>query len=107
MSDLISRQAALAAISDDKGIQYPGWWYKDRIRTVPGVQGWIPVSERLPEGDCECIVTAKNKHVDGYPDNEVCIADFYKGEFAPSQAWWGIERILAWMPLPDPWKGDV
>lgn len=36
--ELISREAAIAAISDDKGIQYPGWWYKDKIRTMPGVE---------------------------------------------------------------------
>ena len=67
---------------------------------------WIPVTERLPEDACQCIVTAKVKHVDNYPDYEVDTADFADGIFTTANSWWGVESIIAWMPLPEPWKGE-
>ena len=92
--ELISREAALAAISDDKGIQYPGWWYKDRIRSVPGVQRWIPVSERLPDKPARYLVTNSRW-----------------GEFEVDWNIWTGSRWLyngkpiAYMPLPTAYKG--
>lgn len=66
---------------------------------------WIPCSERLPENNCQCIVTAKVKHVDGYPDYEVDTADYTDGIFTTANGWWGIESIIAWMPLPECYRG--
>ena len=66
--------------------------------------GWIPVTEALPEDACQCIVTAKVKHVDNYPDYEVDTADFADGIFTTANSWWGVESIIAWMPLPEPYK---
>ena len=66
-------------------------------------QQWIPCSERLPEDNCQCIVTVKVKHVDGYPDCEVDTADYTDGIFTTTNGWWGVESIIAWMPLPEPY----
>lgn len=66
-------------------------------------QRWIPVTEALPEDACQCIVTAKVKHVDNYPDYEVDTADFADGIFTTANSWWGVESIIAWMPLPEPY----
>ena len=32
---LINREELLAAIMDDSGLQYPRWWYIDKIKTAP------------------------------------------------------------------------
>lgn len=54
--------------------------------------GWIPCSERLPSKNGEYLVTGrqgavnKRKYEDGH--------------------WYGNWAVLAWMPLPEPWKGE-
>lgn len=32
---MINREELLAAIMDDGGIQYPRWWYVDKVKTAP------------------------------------------------------------------------
>ena len=56
------------------------------------VQRWIPVSERLPDRHVLVLVYSK---LFGF-----CI-DYINnmGE------WYGTPKVLAWMPLPEPWKG--
>lgn len=74
------------------------------LKDLPSAQRWIPVSEALPEDACQYIVTAKVKHVDNYPDYEVDTADFADGIFTTTNSWWGVESIIAWMPLPEAYK---
>ena len=64
--------------------------------------GWIPCSERLPEDDSICIVTVE------YPNNET-VVDY--GWFDRIGVCWyvGIQEfrtsnIIAWQPLPLPYK---
>lgn len=57
-------------------------------------QGWIPCSERLPRWD---------EHVDEmvlvcYGNGSVRFNTFMNGQ-------WCQGHPLAWMPIPDPWKG--
>ena len=61
---------------------------------------WIPVSERLPEEDTEVLGT----------DRDGCIRHVVKDksslyEFATYEEMMHID-IVAWMPLPDPYKED-
>ena len=65
--------------------------------------GWIPCSERLPEDDSICIVTVE------YPNNET-VVDY--GWFDRKSVCWFVgtqefrtSNILAWQPLPEPFKG--
>ena len=73
---------------------------------IPSVQQWIPCDERLPMQTGEYLVTVHYRNwgyfvdVFGYtptvygwydPDN----TDF---DWSP--------YVIAWMPLPDPWKGE-
>lgn len=123
--DLVSRRAALEAMDtwdkfgcdpDGKLVRYdddkhyvPYVHYEDMVHAVknlPSAQRWIPVTEALPEDACQCIVTAKVKHVDNYPDYEVDTADFADGIFTTTNSWWGVESIIAWIPLPEPYKGE-
>ena len=69
---------------------------------------WIPCSERLPEEDGQYLITVKYVHVDGYDD---IYAEH--GEWRDDN--WDmfcfghcgqVETILAWMSLPEPYKGE-
>lgn len=64
--------------------------------------GWIPCSERLPEDDSICIVTVE------YPNNKTMV-DY--GWFDRKGVCWFVgmqefrtSNILAWQPLPEPFK---
>ena len=70
--------------------------------TNVGSNGWIPCSERLPEDDSICIVTVE------YPNNET-VVDY--GWFDRKSVCWFVgtqefrtSNILAWQPLPEPFK---
>ena len=64
--------------------------------------GWIACSERLPEDDSICIVTVE------YPNNKTMV-DY--GWFDRNRVCWFVgmqefitSNILAWQPLPEPFK---
>ena len=38
MKNLIDKNETLKAISNDDGIQYPRWWYIEKIKAIPEVQ---------------------------------------------------------------------
>lgn len=77
------------------------------------MQGWIPCSSRLPDDEeKEYLVTILDR------DDDVC--EVYKG-FYQDGKWWtqwchgclelekepcGDNIVTAWMPLPEPWRGE-
>ena len=64
-------------------------------------QGWIPCSERLPTwGHSYCLIT----YVTDYSTDILidCWDDEGKG-WCDHQGCGG--EVVAWMPLPEPWKG--
>ena len=109
MSDLISRQEAIDTAEmlfkdlrkdevDMMGIGY-NHAVSDNIailKNLPTVEPrWIPVTERLPENEQDVLVTVN----DGCTHVEI---DYFTG--AHFLNYW--DEVLAWMPLPDPWKGE-
>ena len=74
---------------------------------------WIPVTERLPEVPCDCIVTGKKKYDFEKEWEYFTDAAFYTGEyidgFETFNDWdEGQEiHIIAWMPLPEPYKEEL
>lgn len=80
----------------------------DLINEQPKVNGWIPVEEREPSCSCTCLTWVKAKTT--YRQYEKCVlANYYDGFFdvfpyiddEPNEV-----QILAWQPLPEPFKGD-
>jgi len=108
MIDLISRQAAIDSLhmhlmyrmgTDSNKKRLDDW-----INGVPSAQPeqrWIPCSERLPKESGTYTVTAYNGAT-----NRVTYAKYQKRlkrwELTGARAYW---RVLAWMPLPEPYKG--
>lgn len=60
--------------------------------------GWIPVSERLPKEDEEVLVTTIG--------NQVCWAFRYLDEWNTCLSTFENEAVLAWQPLPEPYKEE-
>ena len=72
-------------------------------------QEWIPCSERLPDEDGQYLVWSVigivPDHVDGPSTYQgITIAGYY-GNARPIKWLGSVEKVLAWMPLPEPWKG--
>lgn len=70
--------------------------YSDCLSELPSAQAWIPVAERLPKKDGHYLCTYES---DGRIS--VNIGRVINGEWTD----WYVTPT-AWMPLPEPWKGD-
>lgn len=57
---------------------------------------WIPCSERLPEAPSFCLVTTDGSY------NDVIDIALYM-----SDGWHKASKVLAWMPLPEPYGADM
>lgn len=70
--------------------------FKEEYEIIDSPQEWIPCSERLPEEDGYYLIT-----LDFEWGREIEIGLWTDGE------WFNDNRHanIAWMPLPEPWKG--
>ena len=130
MSDLISRQAAIDALD---GVKVDEGWcteydigYNDgidfavsKLSVMPSAQPeqrWIPCLERLPSENGMYLVTSREKATAEEFGFDLDDVEVKKMRF--NEDGWRIPRhlpewingvvhttILAWMPLPKPWKG--
>lgn len=124
MSDLISRQAALEKLESlmkdmeneiEDAKKHPENYTKNFIRGVeeqvvglayaaheiidmPSATGWIPVSERLPEKRRNVLIT----------DRKITAEGEYVGNGLWCQYRWSAWRnsVVAWMPMPEPYRED-
>ena len=108
MNDLISRQDAIDALNKkrietmEKGQDVNLIWEcLDAVNQVPSSQQWIPCSERLPNDDGNYIVTLS--YTEGFKFSFVDIDNFSVYEHQ-----WDVygSDVIAWMPLPQSWKGE-
>ena len=87
VEDLISRQEAIDELAEWNDVAIT-----NRLNNLPSAQQWIPVTERLPERNGYYLVTGRQGAV-----NKRLYQDGY---------WYGNWTVFAWMPLPEPWKGE-
>ena len=65
---------------------------------IPSANQWIPCSERLPKEDAYYLVTlGYGSYEDGRDIEMIPLVD---GDWD----WSPIEQVIAWMPLPEPYK---
>lgn len=57
---------------------------------------WIPVSERLPKENEEVLITLAH--------GKATWAYLYQGKWHTMFSAYPIERVIAWQPLPEPYK---
>ena len=110
MEEWIKKSDAIEAIKDhsfalgDDYMEINGYGAIDDIRALPSADRWIPCSERLPERGEDVLIT------DEYGDVSIASIEYFSGMSEPWQ-WqdvYGIRigyTVMAWMPLPEPWKG--
>ena len=117
--DLIERQAAIDAIDETNwyhqnenkdmvsganSAEHQPWFKSDDVysalKSVPSVQPeqrWTPVSEKQPEETGTYMTT-----IDYGEYGLVTGQRYYHGGVLG----WNDECVIAWMPLPEPWKGE-
>ena len=63
-----------------------------------GNGGWIPISEILPnDGEWAIFTNGTQISVERYKMDAL-------DHFYPSGRWFDLEDVVAWMPLPEPYK---
>lgn len=119
MDDLISRQAAIKAILQRldalalKGLSFGTSTFRDGIadgyarimsdlQYLPSAQRWIPCSERLPEHGVSVLLSHFGYVSEDYLDIDDGAMYFWNSGIDLDEEL----NNLAWMPLPEPWKGE-
>ena len=116
MSDLISRQALLEEY-DRLHVGEPGRARKMIEDAPPAQPDWIPCSERLPEANGRYLVTRGLDVCGGAIWNRVYIINHSDLMGLKSERiWWcgnvgksdfeHINDVIAWMPLPEPYREE-
>lgn len=69
---------------------------------------WIPVSEGLPKEDYDTVLVFLESNIYDIAiwHSEYGFRPWYAGYFEEATPEWE-SKVLAWQPLPEPWKGEV
>lgn len=82
-----------------------------RLMSLQPVQQWIPCSEQLPEDYVDVLVWFEYFR---YGDYNCLYQTWGIGDYSEEYGSWMVNhesgwnklRVIAWMPLPEPWKGE-
>lgn len=91
------------------------------IEALEKAPKWIPVTERMPKKEFDegvkngtvydlypCLVTRTAKHSVINPNRIYVAKHYFDGEeFLNINSDVVTEQVVAWMPLPEPWEGEV
>ena len=77
---------------------------RDLVEFLSGLPRWIPVSKRLPEEN-ETVAASTDYGV--YPEARYSKEDGWEWAYeAGSDYWVELKGVIAWMPLPEPYKAE-
>lgn len=81
-------------------------WYQMGYEDGKKNDGWIPVSERLPEESDYYMACIYNDEADDYDFRKTWFAhaDDYDMDESEWRELYDFERVIAWQPLPEPYK---
>lgn len=104
--DLISRQAALDIVFDFA--ETPDKMYQ-RIRELPSIGGWIPCGVVLPE-EKKAVYWVCNDRGDQF-ECRWTNANYFWTDLKTKWHWSLFDapqysKVVAWMPLPEPYKEE-
>lgn len=115
MDDLIKRQDAIDALGErpptwalseyEMGLQNQYDSDLEAIQDVPSVQQWTPCSEGLPKRKSSEQLRGWYLTTNAYGSVGITKYEFESGSFG--FIGWGSDiRIVAWSPLPEPYKEE-
>jgi len=126
-NELITKGAAFDALTEveshyefEDGHDHLMSWAKTKIFALPSAQPqWIPVTERLPEEDTEVLISYRYKEGEGDTDHvNIDITSYGTTCFGgreihtlkewrqPFDYFHANYEVIAWMPLPESYKGE-
>lgn len=82
-------------------------WYQKGFEDGKKDNDWIPVEEKLPEESGYYMACIYNEEVDDYDFRKTWFAhvDDYDMDESEWRELYDFERVTAWQPLPEPYKG--
>lgn len=81
---------------------------RELVERQPKVDEWIPCIEKLPENDYDTVLVFLDSKIYDIAiwHSEYGFRPWYAAHFEASPPEWKA-CVAAWMPLPEPWKGDL